>query len=182
MQAGNSERLIIQKYKECIESGNLSKGIIIQPSVQDVFLWQIVFMPPTGFYQDLILTGVVEFLNYPATAPRVRFVQGLIHPCIDSDGIFDCGDQFRSWDASSSVCTLLNYIFESFVNTQIPTNPSQIKNSDAANLIKRYPELYYREVVSRLKDPPDLSKRINMPKDWNEPKESIAQILLSMSK
>ena len=119
MQGGiEGQRLIVQRYRECI--GHLNNGIIIEPSISDPFQWKVVMIPNTGFLKDRIINGYIRFENFPSAIPKVIFPPDVIHPLIGPDQIFDCSGKFYEWKADTPVYGLLNFVYESLSKTTLP--------------------------------------------------------------
>lgn len=183
MQAGCSERLIIQEFKACTQ--RLRKGILVQPSVTNIFQWQVNFMPTEGIFKDQILTCSIIFDNFPASVPKVIFQQGTIHPMIDPNTFqFDCSEMFSEWSVSNRVYTLINFVFDSFINIIIPSS-SSVPDKDAANMFKQ-PDgynIFQKRAISQLRPPPDPTEKseLNVPKRWNSHKERVAHILVAIN-
>lgn len=182
MQVGCSERLIIQEFKACTQ--HLRKGILIQPSVTNITQWQINFMPTDGIYKDQILTCSIVFENFPASVPKVIFQQGTLHPMINpSTHQFDCSEMFPEWSVSNRVYTLINFVFESFLNIASPSSTS-VPDKEAARLLKQ-PDgynLFQKRALEQLQPPPDPTEQseLNVPNRWNQQKEKVAHILVAI--
>lgn len=179
MQAGLSERLIIQDFKACAK--HLRKGILVNPSVSNVFQWQVTLMPNTGYFKDQLLTFAISFDNFPAEVPKIYFQPRVLHPMINPNThIFDTSEMFKEWNVSNRAYTLINYIYDSFADISIP-NHQNIPNPEAAALLRKNPELYAKKALEMLPPPPppNESSEQNMPTRWNGQKERVARILAS---
>lgn len=182
MQAKCSERLIIQEFNACTQ--RLRKGILVQPSVTNIFQWQINLMPSDGIYKDQILTCLILFDNFPAAVPKIIFQPGTIHPLIDPETHqFDSSEMFFEWNISNRVYTLINFVFDSFVNISIPTNGT-VPDQNAANILKKQGgyQMFQKVAISQLQPAPDPTERseLNVPKRWGNQKERIAHILVAI--
>ena len=178
MQAG-SERMIIQEFKACTQ--RLRKGVLVQPYIANIFQWQVTMMPHTGYFQDRILTCVVLFKNFPVAVPKVIFQPGTMHPLIDpTTNQFDCSEMFSEWNVSLRVYTLINFIFDSFLEISIPSNLS-VPDLESASLIKQGGNAFQNKALKSLCQPPDPSEKseLNIPKRWGNQKERIAHVLVA---
>ena len=176
MQVSGNAWLIAQEFKACI--GHLREGILAQPSVSSISQWIITLMPQSGIFQDQILTCRISFENFPASVPRIVFQQGTLHPMICPDGHFDCSEMFTDWSIDNHVYTLLNFVFDSFVNITIPNRVS-VPNTEAALLLRKSKDAFRKKALKMLPDPPsplELSEQ-NAPKMWTPQKERVAKIL-----
>lgn len=182
MQAGCSERIILHDFKACTE--HVRKGVLVQPVIADISQWQVTFMPKTGLFKDLILTCFIQFDNYPAAVPKVIFQQGIIHPLVDPiTNRFDASEMFTEWNVSIRAYTLINYVFDSFLDITIPSNPSTVPNPEAVQLLKKGNDVFMKAFLKNMPLPPDPSERneINTPKRWGNQKERVAHILVALN-
>ena len=177
MQAGSSERLILQDFKACTQ--HLRKGILVQPSVSNIFHWQVTLLPYSGFFKDQILTCVVLFESFPAEVPKVVFQPGILHPLIyPNNHVFDTSEMFKDWNVTNRVYTLINYIYDSFLDISVPGN-KEVPNPEAANLLRKGNDVFMRKALEMLPNPPAPNEKSeqNMPLRWNLQKERVAHIL-----
>ena len=180
MQAGCSERLILQDFKACTQ--HLRKGILVQPSVTNIFQWEVILMPSSGFFKDQILTCLVIFDNFPAQVPRVVFQSGILHPLIyPQNHVFDTSEMFKEWNVTNRVYTLLNYIYDSFLDISVPGG-KEVPNQEAAALLRKGNEYFMRKAMESLPEPPHPTERseLNIPPRWNQQKERVARILATI--
>jgi ubiquitin-protein ligase len=176
MQAGCGERLIIQEFKACTQ--RLRKGILVQPSISNIFQWQVTLMPHAGPFTHHILTCWILFENFPASIPKIQFQEGIIHPLIaPSTSRFNPSEMFSDWNFSNRVYTLLNFVYDSFVDISIPAGA--LPDQEAAALIRQSPEAFQIRALRALPQPPDPADRndFNVPKRWGKQKERVAHIL-----
>jgi ubiquitin-protein ligase len=179
MQAGCSERLIVQEFKVCTQK--LRKGILVQPSVATILQWQLTLMPSNGVFKDQILTAWVSFENFPASVPKVRFQDGVIHPLVDpSSKRFRTNELFPEWNVTIRVYTLLNAVFDAFVD--VSARVKVAADQEAVNLIKQGSDVFAQRALRNLQAPPDPAERneMNAPKRWGNQKERIAHILVAL--
>jgi len=114
MQAGCSERLVVREFHACTRKAN--SGVLVQPSLADIFEWQVAFMPAVGFFASRILTFRIRFDNFPAAVPLVVFPRGVVHPQIDpASGRFDCAARFGEWNVRTRVHALIDYVCAALV-------------------------------------------------------------------
>ena len=179
MQAGSIERMIILEFKACTQ--RLRKGILVQPYIANIFQWQVTMMPQSGFFQDRILTCVILFKNFPVSVPKVIFQPGTMHPMIDpSTNQFDCSEMFSEWNVSVRVYTLINFIYDSFLEISIPSNLS-VPDLESASLLKQGGNSFQKKALKSLHSPPDPAEKseLNIPKRWGNQKERIAHVLVA---
>lgn len=182
MQSGFSEQMISKEFQACTR--HLRKGIIVQPSVTSVFRWQVTLMPRKGFFQDRILTCLLLFDNFPASVPKVVFQSETFHPMIDPyTNQFDCSKAFSEWNVSIRVYTLINYVFDSFVDVTVPENHS-VPNQEAAKLLRQGGDAFRRKALKLLHEPLDPTEKneLNVPRHWSAQKERISNILIVNSR
>jgi ubiquitin-protein ligase len=181
MQAGCGERLIIQEFKACTQ--RLRKGILVQPSVSNIFQWQVTLMPHSGVFTHQILTCWILFENFPASIPRIRFQEGIIHPLIDPNtNRFNPSEMFSDWNFSNRVYTLLNFVYDSFIDISVPA-VGGMPDPDAAALIRQSTEAFQQRALRSMPVPPDPAERneFNVPKRWGKQKERVAHILAGVA-
>jgi ubiquitin-protein ligase len=181
MQAGCSERLIVQEFKACTQK--LRKGILVQPSVSTILQWQVTLMPTAGPFTDQILTAWVTFENFPASVPRITFQPGVIHPLIDpSSARFRTSEMFPEWNVAIRVHSLLNAVFDSFVDPS-PGRPKAAADPDAAALLRQGADVFAQRALRSLPAPPDPAERneMNVPRRWGNQKERVAHILVTLA-
>ena len=85
---------------------------------------------------------------------------------------------FTDWSIDNHVYTLLNFVFDSFVNITIPNRVS-VPNTEAALLLRKSKDAFRKKALKMLPDPPsplELSEQ-NAPKMWTPQKERVAKIL-----
>ncbi|EAY22672.1 Ubiquitin-conjugating enzyme family protein [Trichomonas vaginalis G3] len=182
MQSGASERLLLQDFRACLQQ--VRKGVLVQPSVANTFQWQVTMMPNNGIYKDQILTYLIIFDNFPASVPKIVFQPGIVHPLIyPQTRVFDTSEMFKEWNVSVRVYTLINYIYDSFIEILIPGN-REVPNPEAASKMRRGGDAYAKKLIEQLPPPPSPTElsELNVPKNWNKQKERIAHILSSSHK
>ncbi|OHS96475.1 Ubiquitin-conjugating enzyme family protein [Tritrichomonas foetus] len=180
MQAGCSERLIIQEFRACTQ--RLRKGILVQPSITNINQWQVNFMPHEGFFKDQILTCMIVFENFPSAVPKVIFQPETLHPMIDpATNQFDCREMFSEWSVSMRVYNLINFVYDSFLDISIPVNQA-VPDQEAAYLLKQGGPTFQSKATKILHAPPDPAERseLNVPKRWGNQKERVAHILVAI--
>ena len=175
MQAGCSERLVIKEFRACTEK--VKKGVLVQPSLTDIFEWQVTFMPVEGPFSDRIVVFFIRFENFPAAVPKVLFQKGFIHPLINpANSEFDCSEGFSEWNVQTRVYTLINFVCSQLIDIPVPAKP---QDSEAAGLVKS--GMYRDRALRCLPDPPDpVGSELNQPKRWGPQKERIAKILVAI--
>ena len=174
--------MIIKEFHACTR--HLRKGIIVQPSITNIFHWQITLMPQKGPFQDRILTCIIIFDNFPVSVPKVVFQADTFHPMIDPyTNHFDCSEMFSEWNVSIRVYTLINFVFDSFVDILVPAN-SVVPNQEASKLLKQGGDAFRRKALKMLHEPLDPTEKneLNVPKQWSTQKERIANILVVNSR
>lgn len=175
MQAGCSERLVIKEFRACTDK--VRKGVLVQPSLTDIFEWQVTFMPVEGPFADRIIAFFIVFENFPAAVPRVIFQKGFLHPLVNpSTSVFDCSEQFSEWNVQTRVYTLINFVCANLIDIPVPSKP---QDPEATALVRA--GTYRDRALRFLPDPPDpVASELNQPKRWGPQKERIAKILVAI--
>jgi ubiquitin-protein ligase len=121
------------------------------------------------------------FDNFPAAVPKVIFQEGIIHPLIDPEtNRFYAGDAFGEWNVSVRVWSLINYVYDCFVEISVVPNRSYPDN-EAASLIRQGGDVAFQQkALTSLRSPPDPGDltELNVPKRWGTQKERVAHILV----
>jgi ubiquitin-protein ligase len=178
MQAGCCERLIVQEFKACTQ--HLQRGILAQPSVTNIFQWQVTLMPPSGVFKDRVLTFWLHFDNFPAAVPRIHFQEGIIHPLIDpAKNVFRTSDKFPEWSVAVRVYALINYVFDSFVEIPAVRSPP---DQEAAQLARQGVDAFAQRAIKALPPPPEPAEQseFNRPRRWSPQHERLAHILVAI--
>lgn len=154
---------------------NCNKGIIIQPSLRNYSQWQIYFFPSSGVFKSCILTCLIEFRNYPQEVPIVIFQSGLFHPYVDHSTFrYDTTPFFKEWNLQNRISSLLNAIYDSFIDIPLPQMPCV--NPEAAKLLRQDKNIYEKRALEELpaiEDPSQAQNAINKPKRWNDRNEEL---------
>jgi ubiquitin-protein ligase len=173
------DQLIQMELAACHRHCN--KGIVIQPSLRDLAVWQVYLMPSAGPFRSTILAFAIYFRNYPNAVPQIDFQTGVFHPLISyaSSGStnFDTQALFPEWSIQTRVHTLLTAVYQAFV--EVPT-PGKCPNPEAAKLVKQDKEMYARKVRELLPgfDVSTIEQReLNTPKKWSTQRENLINSL-----
>lgn len=163
---------------------NCYKSILIQPSLRTLNQWQVYLFPKSGVFKSTILTFFIYFKNFPAQAPQVDFQTGVFHPHIDfSTSKCDVASIIGEWNSQIKVYTLLNRIYDTFVDLTplINGQQQQFYNMEAAKLLKNGLEIYSKKALELLPKNDELieNKELNTPKRWNQMKEKLVLSLCS---
>jgi ubiquitin-protein ligase len=154
---------------------NCPKTIIIQPSLRTFSQWQVYLMPTKGFFKSAILTFAIYFNNYPKAIPQVTFQTGVFHPLIShnsSSPNFDLAALVPDWNVQIRVFTILNAIYEAFIDIPVPPRPA---NPEAAALLRSDREAYARKVLELLprRDGYTGNDELDKPVSWTQGKEQM---------
>ena len=159
---------------------NCNKGIIIQPSLRNNNQWQIYIFPSSGVFKSCILTFFVYFNNFPTEVPEVLFQSGVVHPYVDHSSFrYDTSPFFTEWNLQTRVYSLLNSIYESFID--IPKPKDGAANPEAVRYLEKGLNVYEKRALEELPkhDDPNNQNEINTPKRWNAQKEKLMKSLFN---
>lgn len=174
------EKLLQLELASCHR--NCNKGIIIQPSLRNSSQWQIYIFPSSGVFKSCILTFFIYFNNFPAEVPEIIFQSGVVHPNVDHSSFkYDTTPFFTEWSLQTRVYTLLNSIYESFIDIPKPKNAA---NPEAVRYLEKNLNVYEKKALEELPkhEDPNNQNEINTPKRWNVQKERLMKSLFSHSK
>ena len=141
----NKEFLNINKQSDTSNKLNISAELIDDKLDN----WIICFNgPEETLYENGIFKLNIKFpINYPFTAPQIKFITKMYHPNISPDGSVCLEILKEKWipgltieNVILSICVLLN-----------TPNPSNPYNSDAANLYVNDIESYNSTVIKMTK-------------------------------
>ena len=163
-------KLIQLELESCYT--NCYKNILIQPSIRNLKQWQVYLFPTSGVFKSFTLTFYISFDNYPRSPPLVTFQSGLIHPYIDPSSKFDVKLLFNGWNPQIRVYSVLNSIYDSFIEVPIPQG--NCPNMEAVKYLKQGTEAYSKKALDQLpKIKIDDNRELNEPKKWNPFKEKL---------
>jgi ubiquitin-protein ligase len=155
----------------------------VQPSVTNIFQWQVTMFPHAGPFRDRILTFAIVFDNFPAALPKIIFQEGILHPLIDpSTNRFYAGNRFPEWNVGIRVFSLINHVYDCFMEINVAENKSYPDN-EIANLVRQGGDASFQmRALAALPDPPDPGEisEVNVPKRWGTQKERISHILVAI--
>lgn len=160
---------------------NCNKGVIIQPSLRNNSQWQVYIFPSTGIFKSCILTFFIYFNNFPSEVPEIVFQSGVFHPYVDHSTFrFDTTPFFTEWNLQTRVYSLLNSIYESFID--IPKPKEGAANLEAVRYLEKGLNVYEKRALEELPkhEEPNSQGEVNIPKRWNVQKENLMKSLFNM--
>ena len=166
-----------KEYESSISQ--LREGIMITPSAKSSLLWQGFLFPDAGPFKGRILPFYVMFEGFPNSVPQIIFPTYVFHPYVDmGSGRYDTSEMYTKWNTNCRVYTLINYVYDSFIEISVPTNGT-IFNPDAARLLKQSQSLFQRKAVESLPQSIQLKdfRDINYPDKWTIQKERLLSFI-----
>lgn len=101
-------------------------------------------MPQQGYYKKGVFRFAVSVNdNFPIDPPKIKCLQRIYHPNIDLEGNVCLNILREDWSPAlnlNSVIIGLNYLF-------LEPNPTDPLNKNAANSLKKTPEIFARNVL-----------------------------------
>lgn len=162
---------------------NCYKSILVQPSLRTMKQWQVYLFPTTGIFKSVSITFFIYFEDFPNRPPQVHFQTGVFHPNVDVSSLkYDTNAVIGEWNSQMRVYTLLNSIYDSFIDfTPMINGQQQFYNNEAAKLLKSRFEIYSKKALEIFPKNNDLTENneLNTPKGWNKKKEKIMLSLCS---
>ena len=98
----------------------------------NIYNWKILIHAKEPYDNIAELNAIIP-LDYPFTAPKIKFISSIFHPNIDKKGDI-CLDMLKSeWKPTYTMARLIETIISMLSNP----NPDDPYNIDAANLYKK---------------------------------------------
>lgn len=127
-------RRIMKELNEMKTSSDINDNVIADLIETDIFHWYAIIMGPQDSPYDggIFRLDINIPLNYPFSAPRIRFITKMYHPNISSEGTICLDILKNNWSPTLTIKKVLLSISSLLTDP----NPDDPLDSGAARLYK----------------------------------------------